>query len=74
MVEMCSPKRGLNLFLNGEHPGGSDIGSSAKGLAFLWFQDPTLPTSSLKKGRDVGNVFVISYHAHSHTHTLYIYI
>ena len=66
------PKRGLKLFLNGKNPGGSDIGSSAKGLAFLWFQDPTLPTSSLKKRRDVGNVFVISCYIISRTHTLYI--
>ena len=67
------PKRGLKLFLNGKNRGGSDIGSSAKGLAFLWFQDPTLPTSSLKKRRDVGNVFVISCYIISRTHTHYIY-
>ena len=70
MVKMCSPKRGLKLFLNGKNPGGSDIGSSAKGLAFLWFQDPTLPTSS-KKRRDVG--MYLLYHI-THTHTHYIYI
>lgn len=67
------PKRGLNLFLNGKNPGGSDIGSSAKGLAFLWFQDPTLPTSSLKKRRDVGNVFVTVLYIISRAHTIYIY-